>query len=258
MLGTDRYAYQSKIKNVNPVDKLLLMLAVLLLCIFLDHWAVSLATLFAMVWMNRFFGGNTMSSIVHLFYIPAGFIFIGTLTVVLGRVDAGEMLLGVRLGTDYYGVTAKSLRLGAEIVAKSFGIMSSVYFFVMNTTISDLSVAMEKLRVPRLFTELMELIYRFIFVLMQSAGRIKIAQNSRLGYKDLKTSYRSTGTLAARVFVEAMRRSDKIYHALDSRGYQGQILTLGSQYEKNESMIGAGIVITGIQIGIFMILRLLG
>ncbi len=258
MLGTDKYAYSSKIKNVNPVDKLLVSLAVLLLCIFLNHWVVSLATLVGMAIINIAFGKNSLSEIGKMLRIPMGFILIGTLTVVLSRYAQREALLfGIKLGGYYYGASKESLMQGFEIIIKSLGIMSAVYFFVMNTTISDLSVAMEKLRVPRLFTELMELIYRFIFVLLECAEKIKIAQNSRLGYKDLKTSYYSTGSLAARVFVDAMRRSDKIYNALESRGYQGQILTLDIAYEKNYKMIASAIIMIIVQIGIFVVLRLL-
>lgn len=256
MLGTDKYAYRSKIKNIDPLHKLLITLPVLLLCIFLDHWIISLLTLVGMTVVNLYFGKNSLSEVMHMLSIPMGFILIGTLTVILGRYTQGDgILLGLRLGSSYFGITSQSLMRGFELIVKSMGVMSTVYFYVMNTTISDLSVAMEKLRVPRLFTEMMELIYRFIFVLMESAGKIKTAQNSRLGYKDFRTSYRSTGTLAARVFVDAMRRSDKIYNALDSRGYQGQILMPDIRYEKNSAMIVAGISMAALQIIIFVILR---
>lgn len=256
MLGTDKYAYRSKIKNVDPVDKLLITLPVLLLCIFLNHWTVSLATLIGMIILNQFFGKNTLSEIGHMLSIPMGFILIGTLTVIVGTYDPKEsLLIGLRIGQSHFGITLQSLMRGFEIIAKSMGVMSAVYFFVMNTTISDLSIAMQRLRVPRLFTELMELIYRFIFVLMESASKIKTAQNSRLGYKDFRTSYHSTGTLAARVFVDAMRRSDKIYNALDSRGYQGQILTPDIRYEKHSAMLVSGAIMVVVQILIFVLLR---
>ena len=43
MLGTDQYAYRSKIKMVDPVDKLFVSMAVLLVCIILNRWEVSFA-----------------------------------------------------------------------------------------------------------------------------------------------------------------------------------------------------------------------
>lgn len=255
MLGTDKYAYRSKIKNVDPVDKLLVMLAVLLLCIFLDHPAVSAATFFGMIALNRYFGENSLSEILHLFSVPMGFILVAVLTILVGRVSSDDLLVGFRRGSEFFGIGRTGLLQGIALIAKSLGIMSAVYFFVMNTSISDFGIAMEKLRVPRLFTELMELIYRFVFVLLERTNKIITAQNSRLGYKNLRISYRSTGILGARVFLDAMRRSDKIFNALESRGYQGQIITLSRSYEKNSALLLAGAAVATVQIIIFVILR---
>lgn len=256
MLGTDKYAYRSKIKNVDPIEKVMITLGLLLLCIFLNHGVVSLATLVGMTLMNRYYGEHRLKDILAMLKIPMGFIVLGTITVIVGRYSAKEsLLLSLPLGNSYYGITTPSLIQGFELAAKSLGIMATVYFLVMNTTISDLTVALEKMHVPTLVIELMELIYRFIFVLLESAEKIRIAQQARLGYRNLRTAYYSTGVLAARVFLDAMRRSEKIYNALESRGYQGQILTLTPRYEQEESLRGAAILMGMSQIIIFIVLR---
>lgn len=256
MLGTDKYAYRSRIQRVDPADKLFISLSALLLCIFLNRWEVAATAILGMTAMNLYFGGHSLSDLLGMLYLPLGFILLAVLTIVLGRYrDPSEMLLAIRLGGFYYGLTAKSLFQGFQIVVKSFGIISAVYFFVMNTSIIDISAALQKFHVPKLFTEIMELVYRFIFVLWDSVIRIHIAQSSRLGYKDYRTSYRSTADLAARVFFDAMRRADKIYTALESRGYNGVIQTRGLDYQKNESMAGAGLLVIGLQIIVFAVAR---
>lgn len=255
MLGTDKYAYESKIKNMDPVDKLWISMGVLLLCIALNRWYISLFTFVSMLWLNAHFGKNKTRDIVHMLFVPFGFIIIGTITILISRFPSKEELLfGIKLGNYYYGATQAGLFQGFEIIAKSFGVIAAVYFMVMNTPMTDLSIAMERLHVPSLFTEIMELVYRFIFVLWDSSRRIAIAQNSRLGYKDLKTSYRSTGELGARLFVESLKRSDKIYNALESRGYQGKIQTIGMDYEKKKNINRWGIAIALVQIGLFIMI----
>lgn len=256
MLGTDKYAYRSKIKNVEPTDKLFVSLSVLLLCIFLGRWEVGLVSIVGMSAMNLYFGGHDPSDLMAMLYIPLAFILIAVLTIALGRYpDREGMLLAIGLGKYYYGIRAEGLIQAFEIFVKSFGIISAVYFFVMNTTMIDISIALQKLHVPKLFTEIMELVYRFIFVLWESVQRIHIAQSARLGYKDYRTSYRSTADLAARVFFDAMRRADKIYTALESRGYSGVIETSGLEYKKDEEMIGAGVLVLGLQISLFFLVR---
>ena len=100
----------------------------------------------------------------------------------------------------------------------------------MNTPVTDLTMALEKLHVPRLLVELMELIYRFIFVLAETAEHIHTAQDSRLGYQGFRRSVSSLGMLSSMVFLRAWRKAERIYTALESRGYTGSLTTLADQY----------------------------
>ena len=256
MLGTDKSAYRSKIKMADPVDKLLISMSVLLICIVLNRWEVSLLAIIGMTAMNVYFGGHRLSEVGHMFSIPTAFILLAVTTIVLGRYpDNTETVAAIQLGKSYFGFTQVSLYQGFNIVVKSFGIIAAVYFYVMNTAITDISIALQRLHVPELFTEIMELVYRFIFVLWETMQKIHVAQSSRLGYKDYITSYHSTADLAARLFFDAMRRVDKIYTALESRGYSGVIRTVGLTYRRDEQLIGAGILMIGLQILLFAVSR---
>lgn len=258
MLGTDKYAYKSKIKNADPLQKLLVSFFAMLVCIFLNKWQISLFTCIIMVFVNMHLGKHTLSEIGHMFKIPINFILIGTLTVIVGRYSSAEdLIFFIKIGKSFYGSSLSSLENGLNIILKSLGVISVVYFFVMNTSIADFSIAMRRLKVPVVFTELMELIYRFIFILLDTKDRISIAQDSRLGYKDLRTSYHSVGDLAARIFIDTLKRSDRIYNALESRGYQGSFDTIGVEYDENSEIVGFGIVVIGLQILLFIMLRFL-
>jgi cobalt/nickel transport system permease protein len=95
----------------------------------------------------------------------------------------------------------------------------------------DLLALLLRLKVPKLLVELMGLIYRFIFVLLETADTMFTAQNSRLGYSSLSTGYRSLGALASTVFIRAYKRSDELYTALESRGYEGELNVLDEPFE---------------------------
>lgn len=77
--------------------------------------------------------------------------------------------------------------------------------------------------------------YRFIFILMEGASAIMTAQKARLGNRDLKTSIQSFGQMASVVFVRALKQSDALYNAMESRCYDGEIRVLSGEYEKNKS-----------------------
>lgn len=256
MLGTDQYAYRSQIRMVQPTTKLLLTLGVLAVTIVLNRWQVSLFVFAAMSVMNVRLGGHRWSALGHLYRVPMGFILLAVLTIVLEHVPERSMLLaGIPLFGGYVGISAARIWRGFSVIVKSFGIIAPMYFLVMNTAMTDVSAAMRALHVPPLLTELMELVYRFIFVLWDTARRIHVAQSARLGYVNYRASMRSTGDLAARLFFDAMRRADRVYNALESRGYNGVIATAEQEYESGDRLIGAGIVLVGIELVLFVAVR---
>ena len=95
---------------------------------------------------------------------------------------------------------------------------------------------LKKARCPWILIELMTLIYRFIFVLLDSALSITNAQNCRLGNKDLKTSIKSMGNMLAALLVQALRKSSLLYDAMEARCYDGRIRVLyeSGRAEKKE------------------------
>ena len=134
------------------------------------------------------------------------------------------------LGNSGWGISRQGLLLAWMVLCKALGALAAVYFFSMNPLITDLTWALRRLRVPGLLVELMELIYRFLFLLREEAARIQVAQKSRLGYQSIPQSLRSAGMLAGMVLLRALRRGDRVYTALESRGYTGQIATLPGTY----------------------------
>ena len=105
-----------------------------------------------------------------------------------------------------------------------------MYFLSLNSPVTELTMALEKLHVPKLLVELMELIDRFIFVLAETASNIRTAQDSRLGYQDFRRSVSSLGMRSSMVFLRAWRKPERSYTALESRGYTGSLTTLTDAY----------------------------
>jgi cobalt/nickel transport system permease protein len=76
----------------------------------------------------------------------------------------------------------------------------------------------------------MTLIYRFIFVLLESLDRMYTAQASRLGYATFKRGMLSAALLGSQLFIETYRRSQRLQVALASRGYTGDLRVIPIQY----------------------------
>lgn len=239
-MGTDRCAYVSRLRNVDPIPKLFFSLTALLVCLFCDSIAVGLFTLALMGVLTVVLGGQKPGVLLRFLRIPLAFLVIGCLTIVLRPLAVEEdALWSFFLGRFRWGITSLSLHMGAMVFCKAMGTISAMYFLSMNTPMTDLTMALERLHIPRLLIELMELIYRFIFVLGDTAGRIRTAQESRLGYQGLRRSLESLGTLASMVFLRALRRGDRVYAALESRGYTGSLFTLPGEYDPGRWLYAA-------------------
>ena len=186
--------------------------------------------------------------------VPLAFLALGCLTIVVNAHPQGTpVLAGLSVGSQVWGITRDSAFQGLAILSKSLGAISAMYFLALNTPVTDLTMALEKLHVPRLLVELMELIYRFIFVLAETAEHIHTAQDSRLGYQGFRRSVSSLGMLASMVFLRSWRKAERIYTALESRGYTGSLTTLAGQYRPGWGLLPLTALAAAGQIAIWFV-----
>ncbi|MDY3619046.1 cobalt ECF transporter T component CbiQ [Agathobaculum sp.] len=256
MIGTDRWSYESRLKSVDPMAKLCVTLPSLVLCLCFDSLLAGVGTAVLFCALSAGLGGTPPRVFLRLMRAPFLFVLLGALTIFIARFDSfSEVLLGVRLGGAVYGVSAVSALRGARLVARAMGCVASVYFTVLSTPVTDLLPALRRLHVPRLLLSLAELIYRFVFVLYDAARRIRIAQHARLGYQGLRRSFSSLGALLAAVFLKAYRKSDRIYDALESRGYAGDLCMLAPRYESRRALYGWCAAASAMQLGLWLLER---
>jgi cobalt/nickel transport system permease protein len=100
---------------------------------------------------------------------------------------------------------------------------------------------MRRWRVPELLIDLATLMYRFIFVLLESLERMLIAQESRLGYRTYRRGMVSAGLLGSQLFIDAYRRSQRLQTALEARGYDGVLRVLPGQYRRDPALLRVGL-----------------
>ena len=247
-MGTDRCACRSKLRRADPVAKVWFALAPLLLCVLLDSVLAGALTLLLLSALNLALGGQRRRDLLRFLKAPLVFLLIGCLPIALRPIGTAEALWAFCLpGRWRWGITAENLQLALLVFSKAMGAVSAMYFLSMNTPMTDLTAALRRLRVPSLFVELTELIYRFIFLLTGEAGRVRTAQESRLGYRGFRRSMGSLGTLLSVVFVRALRRGNRVFAALESRGYTGSLTTLPGQYVPCRRLYGLAAVVCALQ-----------
>lgn len=227
MINIDKYAYISELKHTAPINKIVFSMLAMGICLWADSIIVSILILLMMGWCTVHKGGTPVGVFLKLMLVPAFFLVIGVLTIGI-NVSANKevFLFSFHVFGRFIGVSQASIQKALHLFSKALGAVSCLYFLSLSTPMVDLLAALRKLKVPKLLLELMGLIYRFIFVLLETADTMFTAQNSRLGYSNLSSSYRSLAVLASTLFIRAYKRSDELYTALEARGYDGELNVL--------------------------------
>lgn len=234
MLNIDDFAYRSKLKKKDPIEKILFSLITLGVCIWADEILISVIVMCVMGWVSVYKGGTPLFAFVKLLLLPMAFLIIGVATIAITySTDKTAFLISIPSAKGYMGATALGLSAATNLFFKALGASSCLYYLSLSTPLVDLLHACIRIKVPKLMVELMGLIYRFIFVLLETAEKIYTGQNSRLGYSSLRAGYRSMGTLVASLFIRAYKRSDELYTALEARGYDGELNVLHEPFERD-------------------------
>ena len=241
MISIDKLAYISGLKKVNPMEKFIFAFATIIICIVLNNMTDSIIILLLMSAITVFKGKIPFKNYIEFMSVPLVFLIFSVFTIAINVVGNGErVIFSINILNIKLGCTYDSALTATRLFSKAIASVSCLYFLTLSTPVFEVLSVLTKLKVPKLFVELMGLIYRFIFVLLDTANMIYISQNSRLGYSTLKTGFNSLGQLITTLFISSYKRSQDIYTAMESRCYDGDINLLENNYTysyKNISLI---------------------
>lgn len=226
MLLIDKLSYRSKLRYVNASEKLMYAVLTLILCILSRSVRVAALVFVINGILTVGKGGIPLSRYIRLLMIPTAFLIAGTAAIVINISKVPMDAFALELGEWYITGSVEGLYLALELCATAFSSVTCLYFLSLNTVMTDILDALRKLHFPALLTELMLLVYRFIFVLFQTASAITVSQQARLGNRDFKTRVRSFGAMGSALFILALKRSNMLYDAMESRCYDGNIRVL--------------------------------
>ncbi len=164
--------------------------------------------------------------------------------------SAGTPLLDVRLGPVHMVITDRGVTRFVSILLRSWlGVLAAV-LLLATTRFPDVLVALRALRVPPALVNILGVTYRYLFVLAEEAGRMMRGRTARSAVPDTIEGYRGgslvwrarvTGTMAGTLFLRSLERSERIYHAMLSRGFDGEWRTIAHpRLQAREIAVGVG------------------
>ncbi|RXK88252.1 cobalt ECF transporter T component CbiQ [Chlorobaculum sp. 24CR] len=229
MRTLDHHAASSRLRDVAPGYKLLFALLPGEMVLWADSVPFSLLVFALMSASLMLKGGVRLADYLRWLLLPAGFLVIGTAAVAVdASASPGVFIVSVPVGGASIGITAAGVAMAAHLCFRALASVSCLYFVAFTTPVADIGRAMASVGLPPLFTEMTLLVYRFVFLLFETASEMATAQRSRLGYAGTAASFRSLASLASNLFLFSARRAEEVYVAMECRGYDGAIRVLAS------------------------------
>jgi cobalt/nickel transport system permease protein len=223
-LDIDAFAYNSKMREWNAGYKVLLAMASLILCIAFNNIYVSIATILMMGYLVVVVGGLEFDHYISMMTIPIVFMIVGAITIAIGYSlsPIGQYRIHV-FNLFYIHWSKESVKQAAVLILKALGAVSALYMMTLTTPLTELVSVLRKIHMPKLLIELMNMIYRYIFIMLETYARLRNSAESRLGYCDFKTSLYSFGHIASNLFVVTLKKGNAYYNALEARCYDGEL-----------------------------------
>ncbi len=223
----DTLAYTNRLRDLPPIQKLAFAIAVLFIAFF-SHPPTQLAILFWMaVWTVGY--ARIPAGIYLKMMAGAGiFLLMSLPALVVNITPASQHLLhsdswaDVALGSWFLSISRAGTYTALGIAARSLAAVSCLFFALLTVPFSEILQVLRRMGCPALLTELLLLMYRFIFVLLQTAAELWIARESRNGHRSWKIAWGSLGRLISQLFLTTFERYRQLSLTLASRGFTGE------------------------------------
>ncbi|MEJ2301901.1 MAG: cobalt ECF transporter T component CbiQ [Anaerolineales bacterium] len=227
----DRYqSGQSFVHRLDPRVKVVITLVFILSNVLLPDgaWiALLLSWIFVLV-------ASTSAGLGLGYAVKRSFVALPFFLAAVSAIFAvpGRAIGGLEIGPWNLVATQEGLVRFGSIVARSWISVQMAILLTATTQFPDLVHALRHLHVPQVLVSIIAFMYRYLFVLSDEAMRLLRAREARSAQplrgngRSIGWRARVAGNMAGQLFLRSYERSDRIYAAMQARGYSGQLLTI--------------------------------
>lgn len=218
----DYIAYHNKLVQVSIQEKLLLGGGCLLLALVFPQVQV-LSAIILLMHLVMIGAGVPARFLLQLWLVPLGFLLfsLGSLVFDWGSQPWGGQ--GFKIGNYYIWLAPQGLSSAWNLLMRCAAGTSCLFMIATTTPVVHIATFMARLRWLHGIMDIVLLTYRFIFILLETAGRMLAAQQARLGYANHRQSIQSFAVLIANLGGKSIGRANQLSIALQARNYQGEL-----------------------------------
>jgi cobalt/nickel transport system permease protein len=162
----------------------------------------------------------------------------------LGTLEVGPITLAV---------SQEGVRQFTTIALKSWISVQAALLLTFTTPFHDLVDGLRELRLPRIIVAIISFMYRYLGVLGDEAGRMNRARAARSADRGTHRAGGSiawrakvTGSMVGSLFLRSYERSERIYAAMQARGFDGELRHLAGPPIAPVALVLFGLAVAGI------------
>jgi cobalt/nickel transport system permease protein len=215
----DRIAYANRLAGRSAGEKTTFAVGMLGLALLLPPWPGCVVVLAVMLIATLVVARVPFGAYRKLVVGPLTFLVVGVVPLLVSIEFGGQWLVS-------FHAAPGGLELALRVTLRSLAALSCLFFLSCTTPMPQILGVMRRVRAPEVLTEVSLLIYRNIWVCVDTVRSIRTAQSSRLGYRTMHTTYRSLAMLMATFFGQTLQRARAMDNGLQARNWQGELRVL--------------------------------
>jgi cobalt/nickel transport system permease protein len=146
----------------------------------------------------------------------------------------GDAIFSVPILAWRWTATDAGLEALLTILVRSWLSVSAAVILTATTPATDLLRALRGLHAPRVIVATVSFMYRYVFVIGEEAQRVMRARECRSAITgkgsggSIRWRARVLGNMTGSLFIRSFGRAERIYDAMRSRGYDGEMKSLAA------------------------------
>lgn len=221
MFAMDEMAHASPFRDWSPLGKLALAIALLLASLMASSIVIPLFV-FLTGFVLLFVSTRLRLPIAIVLALLQGLLIFMLSALVIALVTPGVTAWTIDLGLFMLVFSEEGLRLGLLIFLRAVAGVTVMLFFATSTPIPYLANALRQMRMPKEMVELVILIYRYAFLLLEQMEVMYTAAQCRLGFRGGKNKIRTSSKIAVGMFIRSLDVAERSQVALDCRCFRGE------------------------------------
>lgn len=132
-----------------------------------------------------------------------------------------------RMQWTHWRITAQGLTSAAFLISRVETAATFSALLILTTPWNEVLSALRALRIPAVAVAILGMTYRYLFLLLDTAGNMFEARKSRIiGELDGAERRRIAASSAGVLLSKSLHLSTEVYAAMQSRGYCGEVYSL--------------------------------